>query len=55
MVVFPRNAALYVDDEGRPLVPEEFPIADAVRISAGFPYFFGPMAGRGGVSRWDRL
>lgn len=43
MVVFPRDVALYVDDAGRPLVPEEFPIADAVRISAGFPYFFPPL------------
>lgn len=48
MVVFPRDVALYVDDDGRPLVPEEFPIADAVRISAGFPYFFPPMSLRDG-------
>jgi NTE family protein len=43
MVVFPRDVVHYVDDDGKPLVPEEFPIADAVRISAGFPYFFPPM------------
>lgn len=43
MVVFPRDVALYIDEEGKPLVPDEFPIADAVRISAGFPYFFPPM------------
>jgi NTE family protein len=43
MVVFPRDVTLYVDDSGKPLVPEEFPIADAVRTSAGFPYFFPPM------------
>ena len=43
MVVFPQDVALYVDDRGRPLVPEEFAIADAVRISAGFPYFFPPL------------
>ena len=43
MVVFPRDVALYVDEDGRPLVPEEFPIAAAVRISAGFPYFFPPL------------
>ncbi len=48
MVVFPRDVALYVDDDGRPLVPEEFPIADAVRISAGFPYFFPPLHLRDG-------
>jgi NTE family protein len=43
MVVFPRDVALYIDEDGKPLVPDEFPIADAVRISAGFPYFFPPM------------
>jgi NTE family protein len=48
MVVFPQDVALYVDDDGRPLVPEEFPIADAVRISAGFPYFFPPLHLRDG-------
>lgn len=44
MVVFPRDVKLYVDDEGEPLDPDEFPIADAVRISAGFPYFFPPLS-----------
>lgn len=43
MVVFPQDVSLYVDENGKPLVPEEFPIADAVRISAGFPYFFPPI------------
>ncbi len=43
MVVFPQDVSLYVDEDGKPLVPEEFPIADAVRISAGFPYFFPPL------------
>jgi NTE family protein len=43
MVVFPRDVALYVDEDGRPLTPEDFRIADAVRISAGFPYFFPPV------------
>jgi NTE family protein len=43
MVVFPEDVALYVDDAGKPLVPDEFPIADAVRISAGYPYFFPPL------------
>lgn len=42
MVVFPDDVGLYVDDGDRPLVPDDFPIADAVRISAGFPYFFPP-------------
>jgi NTE family protein len=44
MVVFPEDVALYVDKDGRPLVPEEFPIAEAVRISAGYPYFFPPLS-----------
>jgi NTE family protein len=43
MVVFPEDVALYVDGAGKPLVPDEFPIADAVRISAGYPYFFPPL------------
>jgi NTE family protein len=43
MVVFPRDVVHYVDEDGKPLVPEEFPIVDAVRISAGFPYFFPPL------------
>lgn len=44
MVVFPEDVVLYVDADDKPLVPEEFPIADAVRISAGFPYFFPPLS-----------
>ncbi|MGO9320124.1 MAG: patatin-like phospholipase family protein [Solirubrobacteraceae bacterium] len=44
MVVFPEDVALYVDEHGKPLVPEEFPIAEAVRISAGYPYFFPPLS-----------
>lgn len=48
MVVFPQDVALYVDEDDRPLVPADFPIADAVRISAGFPYFFPPLQLRDG-------
>jgi NTE family protein len=48
MVVFPEDVALYVDEDGRALAPEEFPIAEAVRISAGFPYFFPPLSLRDG-------
>ena len=44
MVVFPDDVRLYVDDDDRPLDPEAFPIADAVRISAGYPYFFPPLS-----------
>jgi NTE family protein len=43
MVVFPEDVALYTDEHGKQLVPDEFPIADAVRISAGYPYFFPPL------------
>ena len=42
MVVFPDDVGLYIDEHGQPLRPEAFAIADAVRISAGFPYFFPP-------------
>jgi NTE family protein len=55
MVVFPQDVVLYVDEEGRPLVPEEFAIADAVRISAGFPYFFPPLALRDGQTGKEGL
>jgi NTE family protein len=44
MVVFPDDVGRYVDDDDRPLVPGEFPIVDAVRISAGYPYFFPPLS-----------
>jgi NTE family protein len=44
MVVFPEDVTLYLDEHGKALVPEKFPIADAVRISAGFPYFFPPLS-----------
>jgi NTE family protein len=53
MVVFPEDVALYVDDDDKPLVPAEFPIADAVRISAGFPYFFPPMSLRDAQTKKD--
>jgi predicted acylesterase/phospholipase RssA len=44
MVVFPEDVGLYVDEQGDPLQPNDFPIADAVRISAGYPYFFPPLS-----------
>jgi NTE family protein len=44
MVVFPDDVHLYVDDHDRRLDPAEFPIAEAVRISAGYPYFFAPLS-----------
>jgi NTE family protein len=43
MVIFPDDVKLYVDDSGKRLDPNEFPIAEAVRISAGYPYFFPPL------------
>ncbi len=53
MVVFPEDVVHYVDDDGKPLVPSEFPIADAVRISAGFPYFFPPLKLRDALTGKD--
>lgn len=44
MVVFPDDASRYLDRNGKPYVPEEFPLATAVRISAGYPGFFPPIA-----------
>jgi len=49
MVEFPRDVALYQDEHGQPLDPDAFPIYKAVRVSAGYPYFFPPMGGL-----WDR-
>jgi NTE family protein len=53
MVVFPEDVALYTDAHGKELVPDEFPIADAVRISAGYPYFFPPLTLRDKVTGRD--
>jgi NTE family protein len=45
MVVFPDDAGLYLDEEtGEGYSPAGFPIATAVRISAGYPGFFPPIA-----------
>jgi NTE family protein len=55
LVVFPDDVALYEDESGRPLRPDDFSIVDAVRVSAGYPYFFAPLVlrdrstGRDGV------
>lgn len=43
MVVFPDDVGKYLDRHGKPYVPEEFPLATAVRISAGYPGFFPPV------------
>jgi NTE family protein len=44
MVVFPDDVNMYLDAHGDPYVPEDFPIATAVRISAGYPGFFPPIS-----------
>lgn len=49
MVEFPADVARYRDERGEPLRPEAFPVFEAVRISAGYPYFFPPVGGM-----WDR-
>jgi NTE family protein len=44
MLVLPEDLADYIDAEtGRPIVPRDFPIADAVRMSMSIPYFFQPV------------
>jgi NTE family protein len=45
VVEFPRDVALYTDKQGGPLQPDAFPVYRAVRISAGYPYFFPPLGG----------
>jgi NTE family protein len=49
LVEFPRDVALYQDKHGEPLQPDDFPVFEAVRISAGYPYFFPPVGGL-----WDK-
>ncbi len=44
MVVFPDDAGKYRDEGGEPYTPTDFPIATAVRISAGYPGFFPPIS-----------
>lgn len=55
MVIFPDDLKLYVDEGGVPLDPDEFPIAEAVRISAGYPYFFPPLKLRDAVTGKDGM
>jgi len=50
MVEFPRDVELYQDERGKPFDKDDFPVAKAVRISAGYPYFFPPVGGL-----WDRF
>jgi NTE family protein len=53
MVVFPDDVGKYVGTDGKPYVPDEFPIATAVRISAGYPGFFPPVALRDAATGSD--
>jgi NTE family protein len=46
MVVFPDDVGDYLDDDGERWTPARFPIATAVRISAGFPGYFPPISMR---------
>jgi NTE family protein len=55
LVVFPDDVALYEDERGRPLRPDQFPIAEAVRVSAGYPFFFPPLALRDRVTKKDAV
>lgn len=50
MVVFPDDAGRYLDPEGRPWTPERFPVAAAVRMSAGYPFMFAPVKMRDAVT-----
>jgi NTE family protein len=50
MVEFPRDVELYQDEGGKQFDKDKFPVARAVRISAGYPYFFPPVGGL-----WDRF
>lgn len=46
MVEFPGDLGLYLDASTRePVDPDGFPVYLAVRISAGYPYFFPPVGG----------
>jgi NTE family protein len=50
VVVFPEDVSLYVDSDGHSFDPAAFSIATAVRISAGYPYFFPPLGLRDAVT-----
>jgi NTE family protein len=43
MIVLPHDIALYEDEHGNPLRPEDLRIVDAVRMSMSFPFFFDPV------------
>jgi len=42
LLVLPEDLADYRSDDGKPIVPKAFKIADAVRMSMSIPYFFAP-------------
>ena len=45
IVAFPQDLALYLDGRGEAVDAASFPVYEAVRISAGYPYFFPPLGG----------
>jgi NTE family protein len=53
MVVFPDDVVKYLDPNGTPYVPDEFSVATAVRISAGYPGFFPPIPLTDAATRKD--
>lgn len=53
MVVFPDDVGAYLDADGVPFEPDAFPIATAVRISAGFPGYFPPVTLRDAATGTD--
>jgi NTE family protein len=55
LVVFPEDLSLYEDEKGNPIRPDEFPVAEAVRVSSGYPYFFPPLALRDRVTKKDAV
>jgi NTE family protein len=42
MVVLPDDLEDYTDEDGNPLMPDEFPLARAVRMSMSVPFMFTP-------------
>jgi NTE family protein len=45
VVAFPDDLVLYRDGDGNELDASSFRVSEAVRISAGYPYFFPPVGG----------
>jgi predicted acylesterase/phospholipase RssA len=43
MLVLPDDLPDYEDEHGKPLVKDEFPVVDAVRMSMSYPFLFNPV------------